>query len=293
MKWIVHTGISFLLFAMSGSMFGVCESEEYKNITFATIPGGTFLMGSDNGKYNEKPVRRVTLDTFKMSATPITNACYAEYLNAAFKTGDICVFGKKVVGETGDYEGKVYVDIDYTYNKNNKCWVEFENGVFTVTAGKGKWPVVSITWYGAKAFALYYDCDLPTEAEWEYAARGGKQYEYATNNGELSTENANYWDSVIKHPVNVGSYPPNPFGLHDMCGNALNWCNDWDGMYGKESEVNPTGPESGIYRIIRGSCHFSKSDGCRCSARTCSEPAKTMSIAGFRVVKRNIEDDNR
>ena len=113
-------------------------------------------------------------------------------------------------------------------------------GVFFAVSGKEIWPVVYVTWYGAKAFALYYGMDLPTEAEWECACRGGKQYPYGTDDGTINDSKANYNEN-IGHPVAVGSYPSNPYGLYDMSGNVGEWCHDSPGSYSSESVTNPCG----------------------------------------------------
>ena len=88
-----------------------------------------------------------------------------------------------------------------------------------------------MTWHGAKAFALHYGFDLPTEKEWEYAARGGKQFEYATDDNTIRSKMNFCGAKGDDHPIDVGSYPPNPFGVYDMSGNVSEWCNDiyiWD-----------------------------------------------------------------
>ncbi len=108
-------------------------------------------------------------------------------------------------------------------------------------SGYENWLVAWVAWYGSKSFADYYGLDLPTEAEWEYASRGGKQYMYGTADGTISTSTVNYWDTGIKHPVAVGSYPKNPFGLYDMSGYLWEWCSDWYGSYTSGSANNPTG----------------------------------------------------
>ena len=266
------------------------EIHEIHGITFASIPGGTFQMGSNDGDSDEKPIHNVTLDGFEMSTTEVTNAQYCAYLNEVLATGDITATRSIVTGATGEYKEKMYIFLYGKYygypSYNNECWISYNNSTLSVRSGKENWPVVYVTWYGAKAFALYYGLDLPTEAELEYAARGGKQYKYGTDDGTISTSKANYWDTGIKYPVDVGSYPANPFSLYDMSGNVWERCNDWWGDYSSDSVTNPTGPQTGSFRVIRGGGWFDITFGCRSAARVGLHPLFGSSSIGFRVVRR-------
>jgi len=226
-------------------------------LNLVPIPGGTFQMGSDDGMDDEKPVHEVTLDSFEMSTTEITYAQYAAYLNEALASEDINEpSGNVVTGKTGEYSGNNYINLSgYNPTDDQYCWIGYNDGTFSVEPGYENRPAGFLTWSGRKAFALYYGLDLPAEAEWEYAARGGKQYEYGTDDGTIDITKANY-DEWIGHPVDVGSYPSNPFGLYDMCGNVWEVVNDWYGEYSDESVTNPTGPESGSEVLGRGGSWF-------------------------------------
>ena len=162
-----------------------------------------------------------------MSEKEITNAQYCEYLNKAIESEDIKINANgMVVGTTGDYTGEEYLYLNMEDDSANKCWINYSGGSFAVESGKENWPVVALTWYGAKSFCQYFGFELPTEAEWEYAAKGGLDYEYGTADGTLTFSNANY-EGENNHPVDVGSYQANPFGLYDMSGNVWEFCNDW------------------------------------------------------------------
>ena len=112
---------------------------------------------------------------------------------------------------------------------------------------------------------------------------------YGTDDGTINTNKANYFESfenAILHPINVGSYPANPFGLYDMSGNVWEWCNDWYGEYSSESIINPTGAQFGSHRIRRGASWTDNVSHCRTSARIKNWPFTLSGIFGFRVVRR-------
>jgi formylglycine-generating enzyme required for sulfatase activity len=255
--------------------------------TLVSIPGGTFQMGDvENAGYeynnDEKPVHKVTVSSFEMSVCEITNSQYASYLNAAQIIGDISA---KMYGAYGTYSGQEYINLSGSYDSINKCWITYSGGTFSVVAGYENWPAVYVTWYGAKAFAEYYGMDLPREAEWEYACRGGKQYKYGTDDGTISSSKANY-DSNIEHPVDVRKYSANPFGLYDMSGNVWEWCADWYGPYSSGSVTNPTGAQYGTLRVFRGGDWYDSGYYCRSSSRVSNTPDGRSYIVGFRVVRR-------
>jgi len=262
------------------------HDRELPDITLVIIPGGTFQMGDEVGDLEDwcRPVHTVTLDDFEMSTTEITNEQYAVYLNEALASGDIEIKNDDAYGKTGDWSGERYLNIGYENNSDNKCWISYSNDTFTGSSGYENWPVIAVSWYGSIAFALYYGLDLPTEAEWEYAARGGKQFEFGTDDGTISASKANYTE--ILHPVDVGSYPANPFGLYDMSGNVSESCNDWFGDYSNDSVTNPTGALTGLYRVSRGGSWSSAAVQCKSAHRVARGVPNVNCVRGFRVVRR-------
>lgn len=277
---------------------GLTESDtppqDYSHIPFVTIPGGSFLMGDVEGagaseeRTDERPVHRVTVSGFRMSATEITNAQYARYLTRALETGDIAVAGDRVRGAKGLLKGLEYINLAGTIEDQfpgNRCWITFRDRVFSVEKGREDWPVVYITWFGAKAFAKYYGLDIPTEAEWEYACRGGRQFLFGTRDGKISTTAANF-DNVHGAPVEVRSYPPNPFGLYDMSGNVWEWCHDRYGPYSAVDATNPTGVPSSYFRVLRGGSWNLFAFHCRAADRNIDLPFGKADYLGFRVVRR-------
>ncbi|MFC1509310.1 formylglycine-generating enzyme family protein [Candidatus Omnitrophota bacterium] len=271
----------------SNGLKGPSHEISSAGITFVTIPGGTFHMGDEVGDLWDGclPVHTVTVSGFEMGVYEVTNAQYAVYLNSALASSDIELKNGDVYGKTGEWSGEQYLDIGYKYTPNNECWINYSSGTFTVTRGKENWPVVAVSWYGAKSFALYYGCDLPTEAEWEYAARGGQQFRYGTDDGTIGSSKLNY-NMNVGHPTDVGTYPVNPFGLYDMSGSIWEWCNDWYGSYSSESVTNPTGAQSGTVRIIRQGTWDNKAYKCRSAYRGRFEPEDSDYGLGFRVVRR-------
>ena len=279
------------------------RSQDSKNpagtdITFVSIPGGTFEMGDveHSGESNETPVHSVALNGFEMSVYEITNEQYAAYLNAAKVSEAITATSSSATGASGEYGNRefIYLSGQYPSYPYARCWITYSNDMFNVVSGYENWPVVWVTWYGAKAFAFYYGLDLPTESEWEYASRGGRQYKYGTDDGTLSMGKANYWGNNIQHPVPVGSYPANPCGLYDMSGNVWEWCHDYYGTYPRGSVKSPTGAQNGSFRVMRGSSWSSGdfggygvvADYCRSADRSFYSPADGYYYIGFRVVRR-------
>jgi len=181
------------------------------------IPGGEYIMGVKNGD-DDNPAHKVHIDTFYMDKYEVTNGRYFEYCRET-KTKLPGLWGMKAF----------------------RCGPDFPDH-----------PVVGVTWKEAKAFAAWCGKRLPTEAEWEYAARGGLSGKKYPGGDEIDETLANYYPSEGTEPV--GSYPANGYGLHDMAGNALEWVADfYGGDYFYESPSNnPTGPEKGKFRVIRG-----------------------------------------
>jgi len=160
---------------------------------------------------------------------------------------------------------------------------------------RGNLPVSQITWYDAAAFAEWMGCRLPTEAEFEYAARANTTTPF--NTGEcLTTDQANFngekpYTNCEKGKFRnaalpVGSFPPNSFGLYDMHGNIWQWCSDWYGEYDVDKKNNPKGPETGGLKVDRGGGFYDPAWRCRSAYRGGGTPPDNKGTGdSFRIVK--------
>jgi formylglycine-generating enzyme required for sulfatase activity len=289
---------------------------EAVGITWVALPGGTFTMGGDS-RDGDSPEVSVTVSPFRMAASEVTNAQYVAFLNAALADGwvmsevqvvmSFCGRGSERVilgaGPAPD-AGAVYLQLGETggctsqgepEHIDNRSWITFDEGagVFALLdESKGDWPVNWVKWPGANAFAVYYGWSLPTEAQWEYAAHGGRQDQYATADGLLSAAQANYngdqpgVHNAEGHAVAVGSYDANPFGLYDMSGNVWEWCLDY---YAADAYVDgATDPVHAVpgadgKRVRRGGSWNYHAATLQSHARASDFPNRGNNHFGFRV----------
>lgn len=210
------------------------------------IPAGDFWMGLKGSTHHDSKLHKVYLNAFYIDKCEVTYEQYARFLK-----------------ETGHKEPLYWGDSRFN---------------------KPRLPVVGITWYDAVAYARWLGKRLPTEAEWEKAARGGLEVKKFPWGDELNKEYANFYTSITSE---VGSYKPNGFGLYDMAGNVWEWTSDWyDRDYYKKSPlINPIGPESGEYRVIRGGAFTTGPDTLECGHRYYYKPQDSFYFMGFRCVK--------
>lgn len=255
-------------------------------IITVSIPDGTFTMGSpdnevDRGK--DEKQHTVTLSSFRLSKYEITNQQFAIFLNLNKIPG-------KAILNSGKHPSQVLVVAEtrmgLTYN---------ENSGWTPVKGYENHPVVNVTWYGADEFASYVGGRLPTEAEWEYACRAGTTTPFYTGNC-LSNAEANYnWATPYNTCTNfittppdgtheVGTYPSNAWGLHDMHGNVWEWCSDWyEEQYPETHQTNPTGVAQGAFKVSRGGSWYIKGLYSRSACRRSNFPNGFDKTRGFRV----------
>jgi len=183
------------------------------------IPGGEFSMGSAV-ESDHSPIHRVSISPFYIDKCQVTNAQYLEFCDA-------------------------------TGHRVPEFW---NRGGFRCGPDYPSHPVIGVSWQDAAKFAAWCGKRLPTEAEWEYAARGGLEGLDYPNGENLDPAGGNYTQSTKGGPVAVGSYPANGFGLYDMQGNVVEWVGDYyaPDYYSSSPSADPQGPASGKLRVIRG-----------------------------------------
>jgi len=218
-----------------------------------TIPEGWFLMGSDAGQDNERPIHRVWIDAFQLAAHQVTNADYAIFLRT---------------------EGKLAPPF-------------FHDPAFS----DPQQPVVGVSWFEATEYCAWLrsatgrSYRLPTEAEWERSARGGVESKLFPWGDAPPASLPNYATRWQTGPEPVGQSGPNLFGFFDICANVHEWCSDWFSAdyYVACPERNPRGPESGIRRASRGGSWRHQIKVTRCAARSSIPPHLQYADYGFRV----------
>lgn len=276
------------------------------------LPGGTFLMGSEDGDANpgdgESPVREVTVAAFAIDAYCVTNerfAAFAEatgYRTEAEQFGWSYVFAKFLPGALRRISPRP---------ASTPWWCGVEGAYWAAPEGPGSdvsdradHPVTHVSWTDAVAFSRWEGARLPTEAEWEYAARGGLQGKRFAWGDELTPggeHRCNIWQG--RFPTRntaedgylgtapVTAFEPNGYGLHNVAGNVWEWCADWwTATHPRTAgpRVDPTGPRDGTTRVMRGGsylCHNSYCNRYRVAARSSNSPDSSAGNTGFRIVR--------
>ena len=226
--------------------------------TMVRVPGGWFWMGCEIGRDDEKPLHRVWVDAFELSAYQVTNEEYARFLTAMRYPEPMC-----------------WKDPNFNHPKM---------------------PVVAIAWQEAVSYCAWLNREtstlyrLPSEAEWERAARGGVEhslYPWGDTPPELLPNYARRWKTG---PEPVGLYPPNAYGLYNLGDNVHEWCVDWydPSYYGYSPKRNPPGPTDGNRRASRGGSWRHQVKVARIAARSSIPPEFKYADYGFRVARSSI-----
>ena len=302
------------------------------------IPEGTFLMGSDGpqARPDESPVHTVKVDGFWIDQTEVTNAQFAAFVEAtgyvttAEKPVDWEEMKKQLPPGTPKPHDSLLQASSLTFKPTNgpvdlnnyAAWWEWKpkanwrqpRGKGSSIKGKEDHPVVHVSWDDANAYAKWAGKRLPTEAEWEWAARGGlrnKKYPWGDEEINTGKVKANSWEGsfpydntnkdLFFYSAPVKSFEANGYGLYDMAGNVWEWCSDWyhydyyKSLDGKTT-TNPKGPENSYdpynpyidQRIIRGGsflCNDTYCSGYRVASKMKSSPDTGSQHTGFRCVK--------
>lgn len=220
-----------------------------------TVPAGWFLMGSEAGQEVERPVHRVWVDAFAMAVTQVTVEEYARFLMA-------------------------------TQREKPPFWNDSNFNDL-------RQPVVAVSWFDAIAYCEWLSTvtggkyRVPTEAEWERAARGGIEGKLFPWGDDPPQSRRRYNERWKDGPEPVGESEPNPYGLHEMCENVHEWCSDWfqPDYYSVSPDRNPLGPERGNRRASRGGSWRHHIKISRCSTRSSIPPEFQYADYGFRVVR--------
>jgi formylglycine-generating enzyme required for sulfatase activity len=228
-----------------------------------TVDGGTFTMGAtaeqgSDAYDSEKPAHQVTLSGYSIGETEVTQALWQAVMGS----------NPSFFSPANGYSENLQRPVEYV------SWNDCQEFITKLNQMTGK------------------TFRLPTEAEWEYAARGGNKsqgYKYAGSNDidEVAWYRVNAYEVGSSSPDygthTVATKLPNELGLYDMSGNVYEWCQDWYGSYSGEAQTNPTGPDSGTYRVIRGGCWHFNAWNSRLSRRFSYAPDKSWSHYGLRL----------
>ncbi len=252
------------------------------------IPGGAFLMGSDHGEIAEKPVHRVVLSAFSIDRFETTNAEFAEFVSA---TGHVTDSERSGVGWGWDGEWREIKKADWRHPHASASSIR----------GLERHPVVQVSWNDAQAYCRWLGKRLPTEAEWERAARGDGDRTYPWGNQsprDVTRYRASYGSNECCHAdagdgylytAPVGSFPlgRSPFGVEDLAGNVWEWVEDWfaPDFYRQSAAANPVNNTMGERKVIRGGGWGNDPLGLRSTLRHANPPEIGLSMVGFRCAR--------
>lgn len=277
------------------------------------LDGGRFLMGteSDEGfpQDGEGPIREVTLDPFWIDRYPVTNSQFQEFVERTGYVTESELFGWSFVFHLHIPRERYSSLVDATapgvewWCKVNGASWKHPEGPDSSVDSLADYPVVHVSWNDAAAYAQWAGKRLPTEAEWEYASRGGLEQQTYPWGNELTPGGehlCNIWQGEFPHTNTaedgyVGtapakSFPPNGYGLYTITGNAWEWCHDWfhPAFHITATRTNPVGPLDGSTKVMKGGsylCHKSYCNRYRVAARTSNTPDSATTNISFRCVR--------
>lgn len=250
---------------------GKTRERDVDGMTMVYVPAGAFEMGSTRGSSDERPVHTVALDAFWLDQTEVTNAQFAAFLN--------------------EHDNQPEGDLAWLNLRSTDGLIYQPGDKFRPKSGYADHPVIKVSWYGAAAYCEWVGGRLPTEAEWEYAARGPDSLIYPWGDaldcakGNFSS-NCDPDSDELTAPV--GSFPEGKswIGAYNLSGNVWEWVADWyaKDYYTRSPKENPTGPHKGEYRVLRGGSWYDEVGSARSASRVMSDPSYTGGYLGFRCV---------
>jgi formylglycine-generating enzyme required for sulfatase activity len=265
MKYFIITLTSIFCFNLILAQNKPNSSKKYDIPQMVFVQGGSFLMGCDTAYKDERPIHKVTLSDFFIGKYEVTVKQYREFCQA-----------------TGHKFPSLPDPEWYQEHPNTPKWQWHDNN-----------PIVNVNWYDAMAYCKWLSkitgehYTLPTEAQWEYAARGGRyshNYEFSGSNN--INEVAWYDETTYERGTRpVGLLKPNELGIYDMSGNAFEWCLDGYGPYPNHPVKDPLLHENSQYRVVRGGCWYYYDEYCRVTERDGPKANLRTFYYGFRVVK--------
>lgn len=298
--WLIIVG--FAVGFIAGCSRPAEVEEAFDTEGMVLIPAGSYLMGSSDGFSHEGPVHEVRLDAFYMDTHEVTNGDFARFVKETGYVTEAEQWKWSIVFAPDDTPGQRVPGAAWWKRADGATW-RHPNGLETDIEGLEDYPVVQVSWNDAAAYATWAGKRLPTEAEWEYAARGGLKdapYAWGLDFAPGGEHQANTWNGEF--PVEDsgedghlglargGEYKANGYGLYDITGNVWEWVEDWYGeMYYRESPgLNPRGPEQGVEKVQRGGSFMCASNYClgyRVSHRGKSGIDSGLPHVGFRCVR--------
>jgi len=286
-----------------------CAAAPARHAGLVRIPGGDFLMGTESAEGfaedGEGPVRQVRLSEFAIAPTAVTNAQFrsfvraTSYITEAEQLGASFVFFLQVPPERRASIRQVSRELPWWLQVEGACW-QRPAGPGSSIVERLDHPVVQVSWNDAAAYCAWAGGRLPTEAEWEYAARGGLEqarYPWGDDLQPGGEQRCNIWQGQFPAGPAAGWEPgtlpadrfaPNGYGLYNMAGNAWEWCADWysPGYHHETGAVDPLQARATGRRSQRGGsflCHASYCNRYRVAARGSNTPGSAASNCGFRV----------
>jgi formylglycine-generating enzyme len=276
------------------------------------LPGGSFRMGTDNAEAfpedGEGPVRNVTLCPFELDRFPVTNRLFSEFVTATDYLTEAERFGWSFVFWLHIPKKRFNELVEDTVAAT-PWWCKVPGAYWNAPEGPGSdvtersdHPVVHVSWNDAEAYCRWAGLRLPTEAEWEYGARGGRVqqiYPWGNTLRVAGEHRCNIWQGEFpmvdtaedgySGTCPVDAFPANDFGIYSTSGNTWEWCSDWFGTdHSRDEDRDPSGPLEGSSRVMKGGsflCHRSYCNRYRVAARSSSTPDSSTSHQGFRCAR--------